>query len=116
MIAILLGALGPGTSGAISTSSGNTSGWGEICTAQGGIPAPRSSDQGPASPGGQYKNHIKHCAFCVSHADSPGVPPSAGLPVSVAPGIYLQPAVLSAAPLPCVAWVPALPRAPPHLS
>jgi Protein of unknown function (DUF2946) len=116
IVVVLAAALAPATTGAFSTLAGTVPGWGEICTAQGRISAPASSDQGPPSPAGHYKSHIKHCAFCVSHADSLGVPPSTALLVSVAPATHLQPAVLSAAPLPCVAWVPALPRAPPSPS
>ena len=114
--AILLAALAPSISQAIANAKQETgSGWAEICSVA-GIRFVQVDDG--ASDGGKSDGkamQMEHCAFCSTHAGSVGLPPSPVLPLLVASGTAIFPALYYQSPAPLFIWSTAQSRAPPAL-
>ena len=114
--AILLAALAPSISQAVANAKQESgSGWAEICSVAGirfvqvdaGAPDDGKS-AGKAMP-------MEHCAFCSTHAGSVGLPPSPIMPLPVASGTAIFPALYYQSPAPLFIWSTAQSRAPPAL-
>lgn len=114
--AILLAALAPSISQAIANAKQQSgSGWAEICSVA-GIRFVQVDDG--ASDGGKSDGkamQMEHCAFCSTHAGSVGLPPSPVLPLLVASGTAIFPALYYQSPAPLFIWSTAQSRAPPAL-
>ena len=112
IMAMLLAALVPTVSRAVSFASGTT--WVEVCTARGTawVAAGEASSESP--PSGEHA--LEQCSYCTGHLPALGLPPSPSMhPVLEARGDAL-PAAFLAAPRTLHAWASAQPRAPPLFS
>ncbi len=117
--AILLAALAPSISQAVANAKQESgSGWAEICSVAGIrfvqlVQADDgASDDGKS--GGGMGMQMEHCAFCSAHAVSVGLPPaSPALPLLVASGTAIFPALYYQSPSPLFIWSTAQSRAPP---
>jgi uncharacterized SAM-binding protein YcdF (DUF218 family) len=114
LLAILGGALAPAVSHAVYSQTGKS--FLEICTAQGTRLIAVDADADPVT-GGQHNVVMEHCPFCVPHAGSLGLLPTAELVFKQpADGSRFYPPLFYTAPRPLFAWASAQPRAPPVLS
>lgn len=113
--AILLAALAPSISHAVSAASNAPNGWTEICTVAGAKLL--KLDDAPSKPAPAHKmSHFEHCPFCLSHAVALGLPSDANLKLPAITGMHIVPSLFHHAPRPLFAWAAAQPRAPPALS
>lgn len=113
--AILLAALAPSVSQAVANAKQQSgSGWAEICSVA-GIRFVQVDD-GAADDGNSTGKamQMEHCAFCSTHAGSVGLPPAGPvLPLPVAMGTAIFPALYYQSPAPLFIWSTAQSRAPP---
>lgn len=114
--AILLAALAPSISQAVANAKQESgSGWAEICSVAGirfvQVAADATDDDKSAGKAMQ----MEHCAFCSTHAGSVGLPPSPIMPLPVASGTAIFPALYYQSPAPLFIWSTAQSRAPPAL-
>jgi len=114
--AILLAALAPSISQAVANAKQESgSGWAEICSVAGirfvQVDAGATDDGKSAGKAMQ----MEHCAFCSTHAGSVGLPPSPIMPLHVASGTAIFPALYYQSPAPLFIWSTAQSRAPPAL-
>ena len=113
--AILLAALAPSISQAVANAKQESgSGWAEICSVAGirfvQVDGAASADGKSAGKAMQ----MEHCAFCSTHAGSVGLPPASPvLPLPVAMGTAIFPALYYQSPAPLFIWNTAQSRAPP---
>ncbi|MGK5073895.1 DUF2946 domain-containing protein [Janthinobacterium sp. ZB1P44] len=115
--AILLAALAPSISQAVANAKQESgSGWAEICSVA-GIRFVQVDDDGAADgKSGGKAMQMEHCAFCSTHAGSVGLPPASPvLPLLVASGTAIFPALYYRSPAPLFIWSAAQSRAPPNL-
>ncbi|WP_251373313.1 DUF2946 domain-containing protein [Janthinobacterium sp. JC611] len=115
--AILLAALAPSISRAVANAKQESgSGWAEICSVA-GIRFVQVDDDGAADgKSGGKAMQMEHCAFCSTHAGSVGLPPASPvLPLLVASGTAIFPALYYRSPAPLFIWSAAQSRAPPSL-
>lgn len=114
VLAILMAALAPSISHALSAKNGAS--WIEVCTSVGAkwvLPDGSLKDQAPVS--GDV-HPVEHCPYCSLHANAMAIPAA---PVVPAPAIFssdLLPTAFLVAPRTLYAWVSAQPRAPPQFS
>ncbi|MES2026962.1 MAG: DUF2946 domain-containing protein [Pseudomonadota bacterium] len=115
--AILLASLAPSISHAVAAAKGAPNAWVEICTVEGSKMMKVDGDQSQQAPAPAEKGtHFEHCAFCLTHAGSFGLPPSADFVMPVVSGDHVLPLLFYQASRPLFAWVVAQPRAPPAFS
>lgn len=115
--AILLASLAPSISHAVAAAQGTPNAWIEICTVDGSKLMMVDADQNPQAPTPTEKAiHFEHCPFCLSHAGSFGLPPTADFLMPVVSGDHVLPSLFYQASRPLFAWAVAQPRAPPALS
>ena len=115
-VAILLAALAPSISQAVANAKQESgSGWAEICSVAGirfvQVDAGATDDGKSAGKAMQ----MEHCAFCSTHAGSAGLPSSPIVPLPVASGTAIFPALYYQSPAPLFIWSVAQSRAPPAL-
>ncbi len=113
--AILLNALAPSISHAISASAGQTAAWAEICSVDGARLVAVGTDhaQSPDGSPSPQAQPSAHCPFCSPHAGTFALPAAAmTLPVPIA-GARLLPSLFYRSPQPLFSWAAANPRAPP---
>jgi hypothetical protein len=111
--AILLAALAPSISHAVTAAKGGAS-WIEICTTGGTSVVQVPADQTPGTPAQEQKSvHLEHCPFCANHAGSFGLVPTAVAALPAASGSALLPDLFYRAPRPLFVWAAGQPRAPP---
>ncbi|MCM2566179.1 MULTISPECIES: DUF2946 domain-containing protein [Janthinobacterium] len=114
--AILLAALAPSVSQAVANAKQESgSGWAEICSVAGIRFVQVDDDGGADGKSGGKAMQMEHCAFCSTHAGSVGLPPSPVLPLPVAGGTAIFPALYYQSPSPLFIWSTAQSRAPPAL-
>jgi hypothetical protein len=117
--AILMAALAPTISHAIAAASDAPNNWIEICSVNGSklvnIGDEIGNNHQPQEPV-NYSTHFEHCPFCMMHAISLGMPPSAEFKLPVLQGSSLTPSLFFQAPRPLFAWTKSQPRAPPFFS
>lgn len=107
--AMLLNALAPSVSHAVAAAYGVPPWLADICTADGGLPAPVTQPGGVPQP-----LHLDHCPYCAVHAGSFALPSDAGAVVPTV-GAAAPPPPLQEAPRRMCGWSARLPRAPPSL-
>lgn len=113
--AILLAALAPSISQAVANAKQESgSGWAEICSVA-GIRFVQVDDGAADGKSEGKAMQMEHCAFCSTHAGSVGLPPSPVLPLPVASGTAIFPALYYQSPSPLFIWSTAQSRAPPAL-
>ncbi|MGK5060690.1 DUF2946 domain-containing protein [Janthinobacterium sp. LB2P49] len=114
--AILLAALAPSISQAVANAKQESgSGWAEICSVA-GIRFVQVDDGAADGKSGGKAMQMEHCAFCSTHAGSVGLPPTSPvLPLPVASGTAIFPALYYQSPSPLFIWSTAQSRAPPAL-
>ena len=114
--AILLAALAPSISQAVANAKQESgSGWAEICSVA-GIRFVQVDDGAADGKSGGKAMQMEHCAFCSTHAGSVGLPPTSPvLPLLVASGTAIFPALYYQSPSPLFIWSTAQSRAPPAL-
>lgn len=123
--AILLNALAPSMSQAIAAVRGQAVAW-EICRVDGapGSGASVALSAAPArlgapdgAPAGDDKMKPgEHCAYCLTHAGSFGLPPAMAATVGVFGSHPQHPFLFYRSPRPLTAWSAARPRGPPALA
>lgn len=115
--AILLAALAPSISQAVANAKQESgSGWAEICSVAGIRFVQVDNDGAAAEKSGGKAMQMEHCAFCSTHAGSVGLPPASPvLPLLVASGTAIFPALYYQSPSPLFIWSTAQSRAPPAL-
>ncbi len=113
--AILLGALAPAVSQAMSAFGEGGARWLEVCTTAGMIWIAVDEDGGEPSQGDSGLMS-GHCPYCCTHAGSFALPPSVAPVFAVDGPQLLQPVLFHTAPRPLFAWAVAHPRAPPLAS
>ncbi|MDO9599935.1 MAG: DUF2946 domain-containing protein [Azoarcus sp.] len=115
MFAILLGALAPAASQAMSVFGDGNVRWTEVCTTAGmqwiAVDADSEPQGEPAS-----DMSMASCPYCCPHAGSFALPPSPTLSFSVRGTPMLQPTLYFTAPRPLFTWAASHPRAPPLAS
>lgn len=114
--AILLAALAPSISQAVANAKQESgSGWAEICSVA-GIRFVQVDDGAADGKSDGKAMQMEHCAFCSTHAGSVGLPPTSPvLPLPVASGTAIFPALYYQSPSPLFIWSTAQSRAPPAL-
>lgn len=114
--AILLAALAPSISQAVANAKQESgSGWAEICSVA-GIRFVQVDDGAADEKSGAKAMQMEHCAFCSTHAGSVGLPPASPvLPLPIASGTAIFPALYYQSPSPLFIWSTAQSRAPPTL-
>ena len=112
--AILLAALAPSISQAVANAKQESgSGWAEICSVA-GIRFVQVDDGAADGKSDGKAMQMEHCAFCSTHAGSVGLPPTSPvLPLPVASGTAIFPALYYQSPSPLFIWSTAQSRAPP---
>ncbi|HJV52194.1 MULTISPECIES: DUF2946 domain-containing protein [Oxalobacteraceae] len=115
--AVLLAALAPSISHAVSAARDGNAGWGDICSQTGFKPAQANnahehSSPDPAKPG----LHFEHCPFCYTHAGSVGLPPVAGFALPLLIATQAKPSLYYQSPRPLFIWAAAQSRAPPAIA
>ncbi|MGF6118815.1 hypothetical protein ABIE30_003528 [Janthinobacterium lividum] len=115
--AILLAALAPSISQAVANAKQESgSGWAEICSLAGIRFVQVDNDGAADEKSGGKAMQMEHCAFCSTHAGSVGLPPASPvLPLLVASGTAIFPALYYQSPSPLFIWSTAQSRAPPAL-
>ncbi|MGK5023668.1 DUF2946 family protein [Janthinobacterium sp. RB2R34] len=106
-LALLLNALLPSISHAFAASQGRAVA--EICSASGAVYT--QADLAP--PSEPQPRHIKHCLYCMHHADNLALPPSPPPLLAVIKGHDQYQPLFHQALLPQFAWRGARPRGPP---
>ncbi|PKO59351.1 MAG: DUF2946 domain-containing protein [Betaproteobacteria bacterium HGW-Betaproteobacteria-13] len=113
--AILLGALAPAVSQAMTALGDGHQRWIEVCSASGmqwiAVDAD-SEQQGDDAPGASTAS----CPYCCPHAGSFGLPPELSAGFAVIGMAALEPPLFFSAPRPLFAWTASSPRAPPAAS
>ncbi len=120
--AMLLGALAPAISRAMSAGEGGRY-WLEVCSASGehwiALSAEEARDLldhagGPLQEEGSGKvSALDHCPYCSSHFATADLPPSSLPPFAVPMGPDAKPKLFFVAARPLFAWAAVQPRAPP---
>ncbi|ATD59828.1 hypothetical protein CNX70_06220 [Janthinobacterium svalbardensis] len=117
--AILLAALAPSISQAVANAKQESgSGWAEICSVAGirFVPLVQADDGAADEKSGGKAMQMEHCAFCSTHAGSVGLTPTSPvLPLPVASGTAIFPALYYQSQSPLFIWSTAQSRAPPAL-
>jgi hypothetical protein len=114
--AILLAALAPSISHAVTAAQGSPNGWMEICTVAGAKLVQIHDGQPAKSNPGEKSTHFEHCPFCLNHAVSPSLLPTAEFTIPVIENSAVFPPLFYQASRPLFAWTAAQPRAPPAFS
>ncbi len=120
--AILLNALAPSLSHAMSALSGTSSLLTEVCTANGtkliAAVAEKAPDSALKSNGDQKKNLAAsgHCPFCLPHDGSVSLLPTGAISFALSAKHGLMPSLFYQSPQPLFSWAVAHPRDPPVAS
>ena len=114
-LAILMAALAPSISHALSDPGKSRSLWAEICSSAGLKMV--KLDLGPTSPTppahGEPASAFDHCPFCQTHGGMPALPPSVTLILPAYQGNFPFPSLFYQAPRPLFTWASPQSHAPP---
>ncbi|QAU34999.1 DUF2946 domain-containing protein [Janthinobacterium sp. 17J80-10] len=114
-LAILMAALAPSISHALSDSGKSRFLWSEICSSA-GLKLIKL-DLGPASPThGEPASAFDHCPFCQTHGGMPALPSSVAFVLPAYQGSFPFPSLFYQAPRPLFVWASPQSRAPPAQS
>ncbi|HJV87639.1 MAG TPA: DUF2946 domain-containing protein [Noviherbaspirillum sp.] len=140
--AVLLAALAPSISHAISAAKGTNSIWSDICTQAGmtrhtgmhgdkhahmhgnmhadmqaDMQADRHTSKHADHSGPVQKSlHFEHCPFCFTHGGSVGLPPVAAISLPIVTATQERPFLFYQSPRPLFIWAAAQSRAPPFIA
>jgi hypothetical protein len=116
LFAILLGAVAPALSHALSRFGDGGQRWVEVCTVAGTklVAVPGASDEGQAGDVDVFP--AERCPFCSTHGGAPALPAFPVMPFVLKGGADDFPLLYFHAPRPLFVWAAAHPRAPPVLS
>lgn len=117
--AVLLVALAPSLSYALTSQSGTLSEWIEICTSSGikRVEVELTAEQAIESLLiAKHDQHFEDCPFCRTQGDTFGPAPASMVVMPSAQASSLQPTLFYQAPRPLFIWTPAQSRAPPTYS
>jgi len=115
--AILMASLAPSISHAVAAAKNVPNAWMEICTVTGIKMVMLDAEQNSQIPAPVEKAmHLEHCAFCLNHAVSTGMPPSPDFVMPLVAGDHVLPSLFYQSSRPLFAWAVAQPRAPPVFS
>ncbi len=112
MFAILLGALAPTLSHALS-QPGNGKRTVQVCTVAGMKMVAVDDAAGHGKSGDASLFPAERCPFCATHANLPALPSSPLPPFALSGGSAPFPSLFFYAPRPLFVWAAAQPRAPP---
>ncbi|MET0961280.1 MAG: DUF2946 domain-containing protein [Noviherbaspirillum sp.] len=117
-LAILMAALAPSISHALSVSRGADIAWMEVCSTSGlkFVEAAASQDEAAPSSSSDSMTQSAHCPFCSTHAASFCLPPAAVGAFPIAGNARMMPFLFYQAPGPQFIWSGALSRGPPSVS
>ena len=117
-LAILMAALAPSISHALSVSRGAGIAWMEVCSTSGPrlVEAGVSQDESAAPLSSDSMMESAHCPFCSTHAASFGLPPAAMTSFPITGSARVMPLLFYQAPGPQFIWAGALSRGPPSVS
>jgi len=112
MFAILLGALAPALSHALS-QPGNGKRMVQVCTVAGMkmVAVDDAAGQGKTDDASLFP--AERCPFCATHANLPALPSSPLPPFALSSGAGSFPSLFFSAPQPLFVWAASQPRAPP---
>lgn len=126
IFAILLSALAPSISSALTVRNGSFPIWMEICSASNVYSSSAklskkilltvSADSSASSSMNPDAHEAAHCPFCLPHAGNFALPPALMPCCAVAAGHDAYPPLYYQAPSLLFSWVTANPRGPPQLS
>lgn len=116
LFAILLGAVMPAMSHALSRLTGDETRWVEVCTLAGTKLVAVDESTGDSKGGNADLFPAERCAFCATHGGMPALPTPDVAPFARETGIDEFPRLYYHSPRPLFAWVRSLPRAPPLLA
>ncbi|MDO8178027.1 MAG: DUF2946 domain-containing protein [Undibacterium sp.] len=114
IFAILLSALAPSISSALTMRNASSPGWSEICSASNVYSS--ANKMSKKASGTSDAHESKHCPFCLPHAGNFALPPAVMPCCAVAAGHDAFPPLYYQAPSLLFSWVTANPRGPPQLS
>lgn len=118
-LAILMAALAPSISHALSAARGANISWMEICSVSGTRLVKAAIDQVDAAPSSSPSEKgltSGHCPFCSTHAASLGLPPAVWPAFPVVVSSAVLPSLFYQSPSPLYIWATAQSRAPPLAS
>ncbi|TCS36017.1 DUF2946 family protein [Paucimonas lemoignei] len=114
-LAILMAALAPSISHALSDGGKPRSLWAEICSSA-GLKLVKLDAGSPSSSHGEPISAFEHCPFCQAHGGMPALPQSASLILPAYVGTSSMPDLFYQAPRPLFVWASPQSRAPPYQS
>ncbi len=115
--AVLLAALAPSISHAISAARDASDPWGDICSQTGYQQVHTHGGHHHSAPSPLKKGlHFEHCPFCFTHGGSVGLPPVAAMSLPVVTATQERPFLYYQSPRPLFIWAAAQSRAPPFIS
>lgn len=111
-MAILMAALAPSISHALSDGGKPRSLWAEICSSA-GLKLVKLDTASPLSEHGEPLSAFEHCPFCLAHGGMPALPQSESFVFPAYAGTSSMPALFYQAPRPLFVWASPQSRAPP---
>lgn len=116
LCAIVLGAVAPALSHALSRFGDGDKRWVEVCTVAGTklVAVDDSGEKGKAGDADVFP--AERCPFCSTHGGAPALPATQIMPFSLNGTIEEVPSLYLHAPRPLFIWAASQPRAPPVLS
>ncbi|NMG42782.1 DUF2946 domain-containing protein [Aromatoleum toluvorans] len=116
LFAILLGAVMPAMSHALSRLSGAETRWIEVCTVAGTKLVAVDGSAADNKGGNPDLHPVERCAFCATHGGTPALPAPQVMPFALQASADEFPQLYFHAPRPLFAWLKSPPRAPPLLA
>lgn len=116
LFAILLGAVMPAMSHALSRIAGAETRWVEVCTVAGTKLVAVDDSTGDSKGDNSDLFPAERCAFCATHGETQALPTPHVVPFALEAGNDEFPRLYFHTPRPLFAWVKSPPRAPPLLA
>ncbi|NMF87634.1 DUF2946 domain-containing protein [Aromatoleum petrolei] len=116
LFAILLGAVMPAMSHALSRVTGDETRWVEVCTVAGTKLVAVNDSTGEGKGGNADLFPAERCAFCATHGGIPALPTQDVVPFALATGSEEFPRLYFHSPRPLFGWITSPSRAPPLLA
>ncbi|WP_231973199.1 MULTISPECIES: DUF2946 domain-containing protein [Ralstonia] len=114
--AVLLAALAPFISFALSATKGADDLWVQVCSVKGSRLIKVEGEQSSTSSAPAKSIPTEHCPFCFTHAGAVGLPPAAEFHLPLLNGTPMRPVLYYQSPRPLFVWAAPQSRAPPSLS
>jgi len=114
--AILLNAIAPAVSHALTNDQDDPATWMQVCTVAGVKLVPLDLSKPPNVPEQNSAMSMEHCGYCFNHAGDWGIPTAQQTSISGLNLSYAFPTLFYLSPRPLFAWASTQPRAPPVLA